>query len=190
MATISQTTFSNRFSWVKMYEFRLTFHWSLFQGVQLTIFQHWFQVMAWRRPGDKPLSEPMMGRFSTHICVTRPQWVKVQLCSGPNHVVSQIHYLSDSLLSLNQWYNQHFCYDLFLCMPHRIIRVWVLWIHSRFETENYNLFVTMRIINSTLFYHIELHFWQKRLLHPGMMCLFCDYFYFISPRGLRTGCLV
>ena len=30
----------------------------------------------------------------------------------------------------------------------------------------------------------------KKLLHPGMMCLFCDYFYFISPRGLRTGCLV
>ena len=35
-----------------------------------------------------------------------------------------------------------------------------------------------------------IHSWQKRLLHPGMMCLFCDYFYSISPRGLRTGCLV
>ena len=33
------------------------------------------QVMAWRRPGDKPLSEPMMFRLPTHICVTRPQWV-------------------------------------------------------------------------------------------------------------------
>ena len=33
------------------------------------------QIMAWRRPGDKPLSEPMMVRLSTHICVTRPQWV-------------------------------------------------------------------------------------------------------------------
>ena len=31
--------------------------------------------MAWRRPGDKPLSEPMMVRLPTHICVTRPQWV-------------------------------------------------------------------------------------------------------------------
>ena len=31
--------------------------------------------MAWRRPGDKSLSEPMMVRLSTHICVTRPQWV-------------------------------------------------------------------------------------------------------------------
>ena len=32
-------------------------------------------IMAWRRPGDKPLSEPMMAGFPTHICVTRPQWV-------------------------------------------------------------------------------------------------------------------
>ena len=35
------------------------------------------QIMAWRRSGDKPLSEPMMVSLPTHICVTRPQWVKV-----------------------------------------------------------------------------------------------------------------
>ena len=34
------------------------------------------QIMAWRRPGDKPLSEPMMISLPTHICATRPQWVK------------------------------------------------------------------------------------------------------------------
>ena len=33
------------------------------------------QMMAWSRPGDKPLSEPMMVSLLTHICVTRPQWV-------------------------------------------------------------------------------------------------------------------
>ena len=33
------------------------------------------QIMAWRRPGDKPLSGPMMVRLPTHLCVTRPQWV-------------------------------------------------------------------------------------------------------------------
>ena len=33
------------------------------------------QIMAWRRPGDKPLSEPMMDSLPMHICVTRPQWV-------------------------------------------------------------------------------------------------------------------
>ena len=34
--------------------------------------------MAWRRSGDKPLSEPMMVSSLTHICVTRPQWVNVE----------------------------------------------------------------------------------------------------------------
>ena len=34
------------------------------------------QILAWRRWGDKPLSEPMMVSLLTHICVTRPQWVK------------------------------------------------------------------------------------------------------------------
>ena len=37
------------------------------------------QILAWRRPGDKPSSEPMMVNLLTHICVTRPQWVKAQL---------------------------------------------------------------------------------------------------------------
>ena len=37
------------------------------------------QIMAWRRPGDKPLSEPMMVSLLTHICVTRPQWVNPYL---------------------------------------------------------------------------------------------------------------
>ena len=34
------------------------------------------QIMAWRRSGDKPLSEPVMVNLLTHISVTRPQWVK------------------------------------------------------------------------------------------------------------------
>ena len=32
--------------------------------------------MAWRRPGDKPLSEPMMVNLLTPICVAWPLWVK------------------------------------------------------------------------------------------------------------------
>ena len=33
------------------------------------------QIMAWRRAGDKPLSEPMVVSLPMHICVTQPQWV-------------------------------------------------------------------------------------------------------------------
>ena len=33
------------------------------------------QIMAWRRPGNKPLSGPMMVSLLMHICITWPQWV-------------------------------------------------------------------------------------------------------------------
>ena len=45
-------------------------------------------IMTWRRPGDKPLSEPTMVKMLTHICVTRPQWVKSQLGRCPVCVIS------------------------------------------------------------------------------------------------------
>ena len=45
------------------------------------------QIMAWRRPGDKPLSEPVMVSVLTHICVTRPQWVNLDChCHQTLHV--------------------------------------------------------------------------------------------------------
>ena len=43
MAAVTQTKFSNAFSWIQMYELSLKFHWSLFLRFQLTIFQHWFR---------------------------------------------------------------------------------------------------------------------------------------------------
>ena len=38
------------------------------------------QIMDWRRPGDKPLSEPMMVSLPTHICITQPRCVKSEAC--------------------------------------------------------------------------------------------------------------
>ena len=43
VVAILQTKLSNTFSWMKILEFWLNFHWSLFLWVQLTIFQHWFR---------------------------------------------------------------------------------------------------------------------------------------------------
>ena len=40
------------------------------------------QIMAWRRPGDKPLSDPMMINLTTHKCVTRPQWINMLSFTG------------------------------------------------------------------------------------------------------------
>ena len=36
-------------------------------------------IMAWRRSGDKPLSEPMIVSLLKHICVVRPGWVKIDM---------------------------------------------------------------------------------------------------------------
>ena len=75
MDDISQTTISKAFSWMKMFNFRFTFHGSLFLRFELIIFQHLIQKMAWRRSCDKPISKPTMVMSLTYICVTRPQRV-------------------------------------------------------------------------------------------------------------------
>ena len=72
MAAFPQTTISNAFSWMKMFKLRLRFLW-------INNIPSFVQIMAWCKPGDKPLSEPIMVSLLTHICVTRPQWVKLLL---------------------------------------------------------------------------------------------------------------
>ena len=49
------------------------------------------QILAWRRLGDKPLSEPIMIILLTHIYVTGPQWVKVKLNYVANYTSIQDH---------------------------------------------------------------------------------------------------
>ena len=39
------------------------------------------RIMSWRRPGNKPLSEPMMVSLLTQICDTRPRWASIHLAS-------------------------------------------------------------------------------------------------------------
>ena len=55
------------------------------------------QIMAWCRPGDKPLSEAMMVSLLTHICVTWPQWVNHlpihQCCSNKSHMLTYVRWL-------------------------------------------------------------------------------------------------
>ena len=43
MATISQTIYSDAFSWMKSFVVWSKFHWGVFLKVQLAIYQHWFR---------------------------------------------------------------------------------------------------------------------------------------------------
>ena len=58
------------------------------------------QIMAWRRPADKPLSEPMIVRLAAiHICVTWPQWVNsgiIKHWSREMFILFKVNNLSDS----------------------------------------------------------------------------------------------
>ena len=63
------------------------------------------QKMAWRRAGDKPLSEPMLVSLPTHIYVTRPQWVNL-LRSGTVFT----RHLTQITVSLIQIYALHLPY--------------------------------------------------------------------------------
>ena len=68
------TTFSKAFSWVRMHEL-ITISLKFVPKGPVNDIPALVQIMAWRRPGDKPLSEPLMVSLPTHICVTQPQWV-------------------------------------------------------------------------------------------------------------------
>ena len=58
---------------------------------QINNIQALVKIMAWRRPGDKPSSEPRMESLLTHICVTRPQWyIYIYIYSGTVTYIVQL----------------------------------------------------------------------------------------------------
>ena len=61
-----QTTFSKAFSWMKMYKYRLRFHWSWFPRIQITIFQHWFR---WWLGTGQATSHPLNQWWLVYWCI-------------------------------------------------------------------------------------------------------------------------
>ena len=51
IAAISHKTYSNAFSWLKIYKLSLNFHWSLFPNGPINNIPALVQIMAWRWPG-------------------------------------------------------------------------------------------------------------------------------------------
>ena len=66
MAATFQLTFWNVFSWMKMFEFRLVSLNYVPKG-PINNIPALVQIMAWRRLGNKPLSEPVMVSLQMHI---------------------------------------------------------------------------------------------------------------------------
>ena len=64
-------------------------------------------IMALRRPGDRPLSEPRMVSLPTHICVTRPQWVKTLRLGQNDHDFTGGILKFISCMVFCDWFNCH-----------------------------------------------------------------------------------
>ena len=108
MSTIFQTTFSKAFSWKKMCQFWLKFHWNLFLFLRFQLYNipALVQIMTWRRPGDKSISKPMMVSLLTHRCVTRSEWVKTYHITrkywGSSSKKDGLHF-ADDILKCTLW---------------------------------------------------------------------------------------
>ena len=83
MANILHTTFSNAFSWMKIFEFQIQFDWSLFLRVQLTIIQHGFRWWLGAEQATRHYLNQCWARLVTYqpLGVTRPEWVKIGCCN-------------------------------------------------------------------------------------------------------------
>ena len=88
------------------------------------------QIMAWRRPGDQPLSEPMLTHKLTHICCTRGRSVNLNLRQyWKNKQALQLVYMCTKASSSNaeivytSWRNNyHYC-RLIVATFHVVIEI-------------------------------------------------------------------
>ena len=113
MDAIFQTTFSNGFSWMKMHEFRLKLTLKFLPKELINNIPALVQIMAWHRPGDKPLSEPIMVSLPRHICVTRPQWINRSQFDFGNDKRASFQYARDKSSKLT--YFQSIWLAMYLC---------------------------------------------------------------------------
>ena len=89
------------------------------------------RMMAWCRPGDKSLSEPVMINLLTHISVTRPQWINLRriwmdalvMLYGIRYILVNIGSCNGMVLKQapNHYLNQCWLID------YRILRNKLLW---------------------------------------------------------------
>ena len=177
MNNISQTTLSNVLYSMKMFEFRLKFHWSLFPVVQLTIFQHWIRLwlgavqatshylnqwwFVYRRIyASLSLNELMPGAAVVCVCVY------VSCCDDINAVnavlVLEIHL---KLHLLPAWHPccfacmqyTHFHWLLFSITVRKVsfLNLMNLWTNPGIRYQQHYLCYTMRILQKILNYTID-----------------------------------
>ena len=100
------------------------------------------QIMAWRWPGDKSLSEPMMVSLPMNICVTPPQWVKNK-------------FYIDNIFIYHECFT-HACISIFYILP-LLAHSWTLM------TNYYETHFSIRYLSSWMptFLNEHGHHWYR-----------------------------
>ena len=115
------------------------------------------QLMAWRRPGNRPSSGPMKVSLQMLICVTRPQWVK-RYCEfskclfGQSIIYINIYIYIDLL---QDYYFKSSLYGVYLFIKKT-------WLKYKGDCKSFT---------STMFIDLDLNFWVILLilrLHPTL----------------------
>ena len=101
--------------------------------------------MVWHGPGDKPLSEPMMFSLLTHICVTRPQWVRTCTCDHLPYVTNSSWVTSFSCTEvILVRFNIDFTFLERFCVIDVMYESWSYYIGTRHRFP-----ITLQTLNST-----------------------------------------
>ena len=113
LATIFLTISSYVFSSTKMFEFCLKFSLKFIPTGSINTSPTLAQIMAWSRPGIKPLSEAII---ASHICVSQPQWVK--------RFIQQMHlHLEKSIIGWKQINKRWMLKTIILCALPTVLRI-------------------------------------------------------------------
>ena len=126
MAFISRTTLSNEFSWMKMWEFWLKFHWNLFLRAQITNNPALVQIMAWRQAIIWTCDGQSTDAYMSHSA--SKSWCTYRLMKLPFQLISnKVWWWRCGRLS------GHKLYSVYLKLYHQRLSVKVLLVQHHFE---------------------------------------------------------
>ena len=86
-------------------------------------------IMAWRRPGDKLLVEPMLASLLTHICVTGTEWVQVEGYNESYELVIKWSPLKWYVAAIKQINDLIICIDFFVFVSGLTALTKKIWVY-------------------------------------------------------------
>ena len=141
------------------------------------------QIMAWCRPGDKPLSEPIVVSSLMYVCVTWLQWVKLlpyyHITISSKYILLNIHTTFHFVVvissDLTELCDLFYPYSLGLLHKHLSDQNFNHWLHWKLPKSHFTVQSVMQISKLSHFCfrdHLT-HIWAvMNSLPTGKLCGF------------------